>query len=69
MKISTLIKKLEQLRYEHFQLVKMGMPSGEVPDDADVCIEYWDKEGFHGLTKDFDVIININENIEISPNG
>ena len=69
MKVSVLIDKLKQLRYEQFQTAKLGMPMGSVPEDADVVIEFWDKDGFHGMTKDFDVNINVSLNIEISPNA
>ena len=67
MKVSVLIKRLEELRYEHFQLQKMSCPSGLVPEEAEVLIEFWDKHGFHGLISNFYLDININNTIEISP--
>ncbi len=69
MKVSVLIERLKQLRYEQFQADKLTLPMGSIPEDAEVVVEYWDKDGFHGLVKDFDVNVNINNNIEISPNA
>jgi len=51
-KVTELIKKLEELRTEAFQIEKFKVPMGSVPDDAEVVLELWDGNGFHGMTKE-----------------
>jgi hypothetical protein len=66
MKVSELIKKLQELNSEHFATMKEVTPMGHVPDEPDIYIDcVIDEENYGCITKDIDVILDLTTGIHI----
>lgn len=65
MKVSTLIEKLKELNSVYFHSHRVN---GNVPDEPEVHIEFWDKDGFQGLTTNINLTLGLfNDGITIFP--
>lgn len=66
MKVSELIKKLQELNYEYFAAMKDASPMGHVPNEPEIYIDrITDNEDYSQITSDIDVILDLTTGIHI----